>query len=202
MKKINFFKLSLTVFLVTFLMSVITYAKTTQENIAESVLRLHIIANSNRDEDQSLKLLVRDRILKDGKELFKNISSRKDAEKIIKENINYLKNIAENEIRKQGYSYKVQIQTGEFPFPVKIYDDIMLPSGKYMAVRIIIGEGKGENWWCVMYPPMCALDDITVKNGKEVLKQSLSGEDYRLISPENPPAKIRFKIVDFINSIM
>ena len=91
---------------------------------------------------------------------------------------------------------------GKFAFPVKFYDDIMLPSGQYNAVQIIIGEGKGRNWWCVMYPPMCSLDGITMDSGKEALKNSLSPKEYDMVSSHTPKAEIRFKIVDIINSFI
>ncbi|MBE7011763.1 MAG: stage II sporulation protein R [Ruminococcaceae bacterium] len=201
MKKINFFKAGIVIFGIILVFSIITYAKNTQKNIADSVLRLHVIANSNSKDDQELKLKVRDRLLSEGMNFFNKNMSLEDTKKYIIENNDEIRKIAEDEIRRNGYDYKVEIMVGEFAFPAKYYESIMLPSGKYDAVRVIIGEGKGENWWCVMYPPMCALDGITVKNGKNQLKKSLSGEEYRLISKKNPPTEIRFKIVDFINSV-
>ena len=202
MKKINLIKAGIVILGIIFVFSVVTYAKNIQNNIADNVLRLHIIANSNTENDQKLKLKVRDRFLKEGAEIFGADMRMEEAEKFIMKNRERLQEIARDEIRKNGYSYDVKIELGEFSFPAKFYDDIMLPSGKYRAVRIIIGEGKGENWWCVMYPPMCVIDDLTVKKGKKKLKESLSGEEYRVVSGENPPAEIRFKIVDIINSIM
>ena len=201
MRKINFFKAGFVIFVFIFIFSVVTYAKTMQNNIADSVLRLHILANSNSQADMELKLRVRDRIIEEGITVFDKNSNLAQAEQFVRENSDYIKKIAEDEIRKCGYSYSVRIIIDEFPFPARFYDSIMLPSGKYKAVRIIIGEGKGENWWCVMYPPMCVIDKVTVENGKQRLKNSLSGEEYRLISKETPPAEIRFKIVDVINSV-
>ncbi len=202
MKNINFLKAGIVIFGIIFTFSVVTYAKNTQKNIADSVLRLHIIANSNEKADQDLKLKVRDRLLKEGVDIFGENISPKDAELFIRKNKAKIQKIAEEEIKKNGYSYNVRIEVGEFPFPAKIYDSIMLPSGRYKALRVIIGEGKGENWWCVLYPPMCVIDKVTAESGKRQLEKSLSGEEFRMISKENPPAEIRFKIVDIINSIL
>lgn len=202
MKKINIYRLSVVIFTLILVVSAVTYAKITQSNIAKSVLRLHIIANSDANDDQALKIAVRDRVLNEARHLFENTVSADHAETVARKNIKYLKEIAEDEIKKHGYSYSAEVKVGEFAFPVKFYDDIMLPSGQYNAVRIIIGEGKGQNWWCVMYPPMCSLEGITMDSGKETLKNSLSREEYEMVSSHAPKAEIRFKIVDIINSFI
>ena len=111
--------------------------------LKENIVRLHIIANSNTPEDQGLKLSVRDRLLKEAK----NNPSLLTDEEIL--------TVCRNEIEKQGYHYPISLQRGFFDFPQKSYDNLTLPAGNYNAVRIVIGEGLGENWWCVMYPPLC-----------------------------------------------
>lgn len=202
MKKINIYRLSVVAFTLVLIVSAVTYAKITQKNIAESVLRLHVVANSDSEADQKLKMAVRDRVLKEAKEIFENVSSAKEAEKLAREKADFLETIANDELQKQGYNCLARVEIGEFAFPVKFYDDIMLPSGRYSAVKITIGEGKGRNWWCVMYPPMCSLEGITMDNGKESLKKSLSREEYEMISSKNKKAEVRFKIVDIINSVI
>lgn len=202
MKKISIYRLSVVIFTLILVVSAVTYAKITQSNIAKSVLRLHIVANSDTECDQRLKIAVRDRVLAEARHLFENTLSADHAQKVAKENIKYLEEIAKDEIEKQGYSYSAEVKVGKFAFPVKFYDDIMLPSGQYNAVQIIIGEGKGRNWWCVMYPPMCSLDGITMDSGKEALKNSLSPKEYDMVSSHTPKAEIRFKIVDIINSFI
>ncbi|MBR2915987.1 MAG: stage II sporulation protein R, partial [Clostridia bacterium] len=87
-------------------------------------------------------------------------------------------------------------------FPVKFYGDIMLPSGRYRALKITIGEGRGKNWWCVMYPPMCNIENLTIDSGKDKLKKALSDDEYRMISSSAPPCRVRFKIVDLVNSLL
>lgn len=199
MKKINIYRLAAAAFTFIMILSFITYGKATQSRIADSVLRLHIIAASDSDSDQKIKLLVRDRILKDAAFLFKNSKGATESLKIAKENIDFLTETANDELMRQGSSDRARIEIGEFPFPVKVYDNIMLPSGRYCAVRIIIGEGNGHNWWCVMYPPMCTIDGVTMDSGgKKKLKKSLSDSDYKIVSQK---AEVRFKIVDIINSI-
>ncbi len=202
MKKINIFRFSIIVFVSVMTISAVTYAKITQSNIANSVLRLHVVANSNQDCDQSLKLAVRDRILREATALFENTLSAEDAVQAAKNNLAFIQKIAEEEVKQQGYDYSVTAEVGKFPFPVKFYDDIMLPSGQYTAVKITIGKGKGRNWWCVMYPPMCSLEGITMDTGRKTLEKSLSREEYSMISSKNKKAEIRFKIVDMINSIL
>lgn len=202
MKKINSYRLSVVIFTVILVISAITYAKITQSNIADSVLRLHVIANSDSAADQQLKIAVRDRVLKEAQNLFENTSSADEAKKAAEKNIKFLEKTTKDELKKRGYDYEVSVEVGEFAFPVKFYDDIMLPSGQYRAVRIIIGEGKGRNWWCVMYPPMCSIDGITMDSGREKLKGALSDDEYAMVSSKNKGAEIRFKIVDIINSII
>ena len=85
---------------------------------------------------------------------------------------------------------------------MKFYGDIMLPSGKYRALKITIGEGAGENWWCVMYPPMCNIENLTIESGKDKLKNALDSDEYRMISSFSAPCRIRFKIVDLVNSLL
>ncbi len=202
MKKINIYRLSVVLFTLVLVISMITYAKMTQEDIAKAVLRLHVVANSNSEDDQKLKIAVRDRVLKEAGSLFEDISSAENAELTARENIAFLEAAARDEIRKRGYDYQVKVEIGEFAFPVKFYDDIMLPSGKYRAIRITIGKGEGRNWWCVMYPPMCSIDGITMDKGRKKLEENLSGNAYEMVASKNKKAEIRFKLVDIINSFL
>ncbi len=202
MKKINFLRLTIVLIVLYLTFFVITYAKTTQENIASSVLRLHIIGSSNSALDQNLKLMVRDKVLEGAKYVFETSNSLEDAKKIAKENIDLITEIATKTLRENNCYDSVQVKISKEAFPAKFYGDIMLPSGRYNAVKIIIGEGRGENWWCVMYPPMCNIENLTIDSGKDTLKEALSKEDYRIISSSSIPAQIRFKIVDLVNSIL
>jgi len=125
------------------------------EDIRQNLLRLHVIASGDTQKEQELKLKIRDAILSAGADIFSEnddlIKARSKAEK----NIEKLQSIAESTLRSNGYTYPVEIEVAECYFPTRQYENITLPAGKYNAIRVIIGEGKGKNWWCVMFPPMC-----------------------------------------------
>ncbi len=183
-----------------------TYATRISRDISESVVRLHVIAHSNDPADQNLKLKVRDRILKEAPLIFETSSSPNEAFRYAKQNSKLISRIAGDEIQKHGFDYDVNVRIGQFPFPTKVYNDIMLPSGKYNAVRIEIGSAKGENWWCVMYPPLCFTDSAVSisEESRNQLKASLSSEEYNLITGKDTgaiPVEIRFKIVEIFHEL-
>lgn len=199
--KSRFFALMLTLTLLfSFLMS---YAKSTGSNIANAVVRLHVVANSNSDFDQSLKLKVRDKILADASHILGTSNSAADALCTAKYNSGLVQEIAETEIRNSGFDYPVKVSVGEFPFPTKVYGDIALPSGKYNAVRVEIGEAAGENWWCVMYPPLCFTDGVVATDSmKKQLENDLSPADYNLITQtDSVPVEVRFRIVEIFQNL-
>jgi len=125
------------------------------DNIRSNVLRLHIIANSDSEQDQQLKLAVRDAVLEQTSELFTTAYSRNDAEKAVADNLDKLNSIAQCIIKSRGFDYKTEVMLVNMFFETRQYGNIIMPAGRYDAVRIIIGEGKGKNWWCVMFPPLC-----------------------------------------------
>lgn len=124
----------------------------------DNIIRFHVIANSDSKPDQELKLEVRDRILEEVGEEFDSSKNIDESRKIIEENLNKIKNIAEDQIKKEGKDYKVEVSLGNDKFPTKTYGDLTLPAGEYEALKVVIGEGKGKNWWCVMFPPLCFVD--------------------------------------------
>jgi len=204
MKYINKTRFLALFFSLTLLFTILfTYANGTGKNISDSVVRLHILANSNSETDQNLKLKVRDRILAETSQLFCRSEHPDEALAIAQENIIAIKAIAEDEIRRQGFDYPVSVHIGESAFPTKVYGDIALPAGKYKSVRIEIGNARGENWWCVMYPPLCFTDGIlsVPSDAKEKLKNNLSSSDYDLISQKSTPIKFKFKIVEIFQNI-
>lgn len=123
------------------------------------IVRLHILANSDSAEDQALKLKVRDEILNSvNKKSESSENNEKNIEELVKQNKNKFLKIARDTIRKNGYDYDVCAVTGVFDFPARQYGNLYFPKGRYNALKIIIGSGKGHNWWCVMYPPLCFTD--------------------------------------------
>lgn len=129
-----------------------------QPTEGDNLIRLHVIANSDSPEDQALKLQVRDRLLLTFGEAFREVRSMEQARDIIEANLAELEQTACAEINSQGFSYPVEAQLGIYPFPTRVYGDSVYPAGDYEALRVVIGEGQGANWWCVMFPPLCFVD--------------------------------------------
>ncbi len=167
----------------------------TSENISNEVFRLHILANSDSEEDQKLKLKVRDRILESSQDLFLNCSSLDDVISVSENNIDYFKNQADRCIQENGYNYDVSVYVDKEYFNTREYDEITLPSGIYNALKIEIGEAKGHNWWCVMFPAIClpAVSDDEINN-------ILTDEEIDLINSNNK-YEVRFKIVEIYEKI-
>lgn len=197
------------IFLLTFLLFIYTticafsYAQNVSTDIANSVFRLHVIANSDSEQDQNLKYKVRDKLLSYMNEICKDTTSKEEAIKIATEHKEDFKNIALATIKENGYSYDVNINIGNFEFPTKQYGDISLPAGYYDALRVEIGEAKGQNWWCVMFPPLCFVDvstGVVPEESKEVLEDNLSEEEFALVSDKNDAGiQFKFKLLELFN---
>ncbi len=179
----------------------ISYAQNVSTDIANSVFRLHVIANSDSEEDQNLKYIVRDNLLNYMNSLCKDCKTKQEAISIVEENKDNFKQIAVDTITEQGYSYSVNINIGNFEFPTKNYGDISLPAGFYDALRVEIGEARGQNWWCVMFPPLCFVDissGVVPDDSKELMENNLSEEEFALISDKsNQEIKFKFKLLEF-----
>lgn len=181
--------------------SAFSYAKSVSYNISDSVFRLHVIANSDSEEDQNLKYKVRDNLLNYMNTLCANCSSKEEAIRIVKQNKDEFKEIALQTIRENNYSYDVNINIGNFEFPTKTYGDISLPAGYYDALRVEIGEAKGKNWWCVMFPPLCFVDvssGVVPEESKEIIQNNLSEEEFALVSDNSSDdIQFKFKLIEF-----
>ena len=183
--------------------SAYSYASSISSDLSKSVFRLHVIANSDSDEDQSLKLQVRDKLLDYMNSITANVRSKNDAIKIAQDHQKDFQIIAEQTILDKGYSYPVTVEIGNYEFPTKQYGDITLPSGYYDALRVKIGKASGHNWWCVMFPPLCFVDvtsGIVPDSSKEQLKENMSSEDYSIISNDNSVTEFKFKIVELFKN--
>ncbi len=181
-----------------------SYAQTVSQELSDSVFRLHVIANSNSTEDQNLKYIVRDNLIKYMNNICGNCSDKEEAIKLVNENIPNFQKIAEDTIKENGFNYPVSIEIGNFEFPTKTYGDISLPAGYYDALKVQIGEAKGQNWWCVMFPPLCFIDvtsGVVPDESKENLQENMSNEDYALISDnDTPEIKFKFKLLEFFTN--
>lgn len=182
---------------------------TASEDYKNKLIRFHVIANSDSDEDQNLKLKVRDAVIDYLQPKLELSSSIEESETIIKSEYKELENISKNIILENGYKYDVSVGIDYSTFPTKQYSNVVLPAGEYKALRIIIGEGKGKNWWCVMFPPLCFVDEqssIIDTDTDEKLREVLTEEEYELIAQNNKKqvnkVEVKFKIVEILQNIM
>ncbi len=163
-------------------------------NLTDDVFRFHILANSDSGSDQALKLYVRDRVLKYTEPLFKSSRSRAEAERKAMENLQQIANAAQKAVYERGYNYQVCAELRNMHFDIRNYGDITMPSGDYDALRITIGEGKGHNWWCVMYPSLC----VGAASDYKELRKKTSCSEYEVMTDKTV---FRFKIVEYFQNI-
>ena len=165
-----------------------------ESEIYSDVLRLHVIASSDSEADQALKLLVRDAVLMEAQTLLDGVYDRKKAESIISENLDLFKATAEKAIRENGYDYPVSVELGKEEYPTKSYESCCFPAGEYTSLRILIGEAAGQNWWCVLFPPLCL---SAATDADAFASVGITDGQYQIITEsENPKYKIRFKILE------
>ncbi len=187
----------LAAFIITCVVGTMSFASACEE-IRSSVLRMHVVANSDSEEDQCLKLKVRDAVLEAGKEYFDNSESAAQAEEKLVPVKDELERVAKKVVEENGYDYDVKVNIGNAYFPTKTYDgDVTLPAGEYEAVNVIIGSGQGHNWWCVMFPPMC----LPAAESDTELNEVLSEREYEIVK-SNPKFEPRFKIVEWYEKII
>ena len=188
------------------LLSAYSYVNAVSNNLADSVFRLHVIANSDSEEDQNLKYKVRDSLIGYMNTLTNDMNTKDEVIKIAGKHIQDFKDIAQNVVKENGYNYEVNVEIGDFSFPTKTYGDISFPSGFYDALKVEIGKAEGQNWWCVMFPPLCFVDvssGVVPEESKENLEANLGDEEYSIISDseENGLTSIKFKIIEFFENI-
>lgn len=181
------------------------YVTAVSSGISDSVFRLHVIANSDSDEDQALKLKVRDSLLEYMNSLCSSTSSKEEAMRIANEHIDDFTKIAQDVIAQNGYDYSVDVSVGSCDFPTKEYGDVSLPAGTYDALRVRIGSASGHNWWCVMFPPLCFVDvssGIVPDESKEILHDTMSDEEYDLVTSSDSDSELtfKFKLVEFFEN--
>lgn len=185
-----FIKSACIAFVLTVIYSLIPFQAECAD-ISDEVFRLHILANSDNEEDQNLKLKVRDRVLEYTETLFKNAGSKEEAESIISDNLQNISNTAYAEVLDNGYDYKVKAEITNMYFTTRYYENYTLPSGMYDALRITIGSGNGHNWWCVMYPSICiSTEEEQDKKAKEVFDTT----QYDIV--KNEKYQYKFKVVE------
>lgn len=194
MKKFKLFEISLFAGLLIAIIFSITGFASTCEEIRGDVLRLHVIANSDSEEDQQLKLKVRDAVLKAGKNIFNGSVTKENAEEKIENEKEILIKAAKKVIKENGFDYDVDITVTDEYFNTRTYENVTLPAGKYKAVRVLIGESAGKNWWCVMFPPLC------IPAAETNIDLYFSDKEVKLVET-NPKYEVRFKIIEIYESI-
>jgi stage II sporulation protein R len=194
-------------FLLVIFILCIVYGGTAQGKIADNVVRLHIVANSDKQTDQELKLKVRDAILTHMHEKYPDGADRKEAADYLKSSLPLIKQIASDVMKENGSDESVNVKYGVYAFPTKEYDGLALPAGMYEAIRVELGEAKGQNWWCIMFPPLCVADASSLRLDEQAmsrLRQEIGDDNYRLITDitnkGNVPVKIKFRIIELVES--
>ncbi len=166
-------------------------------DISSNVLRVHILANSDSEEDQNLKLKVRDALITKSEMLFEDAHSKEEAIAVTSENLPELLNTAKSVILSEGYDYDVSAKIDNIYFDTRYYEDVTMPGGYYDALQIRIGEAKGKNWWCVMYPSLCLFS----ASKSETLDSDLSTKQYEIVKSEGE-YEFRFRILEIFYSII
>ena len=207
MKKAGYFLLVL-----FFVFGIINYVYISADkelaDVSDKLVRLHVVANSDSIEDQDLKRKVRDEVIKEMAPNFEGLKDVNEVKQVIAENLGLIEHIAAKVVAEHNKDYNVKAVLSNFDFPTKVYGNLTLPAGNYQALKIVLGKGEGQNWWCVMFPPLCFIDiahGVVPEQTMEQLKQSLSEEEYRLLtsakSEEEVPVKLKFKVVEIAKNM-
>ena len=165
-------------------------------NIRQEVLRLHVLANSDSKEDQELKMKIRDQLVAHGAGILDGAENESEAAETARLHIETFKRVAEDTARREGYDYTIKVEVADCYFDTRAYEQVTLPAGWYEALRVVIGKGEGQNWWCVMFPPMC----IPAAEESAELDGVLSDEQLEIVE-NGPKYEIKFKSVEIFEKI-
>ena len=171
-----------------------------QQELADSMIRFHVIANSDTEEDQALKLAVRDRVLEEAEGLYPEGATLEQAQAALEGHLNTLAAAGREVVEEQGYDYPVSARLEDCWFPTKEYEDFALPAGNYTALRVTIGEGKGQNWWCVAFPPLC------LGAASETVDQALEAgyftpDQGALVTGDGEQYVLKFKAMELLGEV-
>lgn len=188
---------------VTLIFSVKSYSERVSREISDAVIRFHVLANSDEEFDQQLKLKVRDEILLYISDDMKNFTNRDEAELYLNSHKDEISAVAEKVIKSEGFDYSVRTELSDERYPVRYYGNAVFPEGNYKSLRVMIGSGEGHNWWCVMYPPLCLNGESLEYADTDLLKEVLTedGYDVVVLSSDNAIPEMKFKVVEWWNSI-
>jgi stage II sporulation protein R len=173
--------------------------------VTNGLLRLHVVANSDSPEDQALKLRVKDRIISEIGGLVSGMETKEEILEFLHGNMRYIEDTAAREVEEAKKDYGVRAEVGYFTFPTKSYGSLALPAGNYQALRIVLGEGGGSNWWCVMFPPLCFVDTknaVALERDQQRVRDMLAGEGHETPpgteGMDKVPVRVRFKLLEMV----
>ena len=172
-----------------------------EAEIYDSVIRLHVLANSDSDEDQALKLKVRDAILEITAPLVSDCTDQEEAKARLEAHRGELEAAARKVILEQGYDYPVSIAFDTESYPRRTYDSVCFPAGDYLSMRVCIGDAEGQNWWCCLFPPLClGTSSVSSKDAEEAFVDAgMTPTQYKIITESNKPVyKVRFKLLEIL----
>ena len=176
-----------------------------EEEIYDTVVRLHVVANSDSDEDQALKLKVRDSIIEVVTPAVKECRTQDEAIEAIEAIMPEIEERARETVRKEGSNYEVKVLLGEEYYPTKKYETCAFPEGEYVSLRVLLGEGEGQNWWCCLFPPLClsaATGSTDESNEDAFISVGLTPDQYKIITESNSPKyKVRFKFLEVFGKL-
>ncbi|MCL2404965.1 MAG: stage II sporulation protein R [Defluviitaleaceae bacterium] len=177
------------------------YSATTQRDIAENVIRFHVLAHSDEYVDQVIKDIVRKEVLAEFEYLLNSTSNVKESRQLLQAELPSIQAHAQAVVHKLGFDYQVNARIDKTFFPTQVYGELSFPPGVYEALQISIGDGIGRNWWCLMFPPLCFVDMTGTETGRQQLADTVSDESFRLLTHQeqdaNPTMEVRFRIVEW-----
>lgn len=168
-----------------------------QTELSDKLIRFHVIANSDSESDQSMKLYVRDAITSKLEVLLENAETKEQAEKIIAEELVEIRSDAQTAVYEYGGKYEVQVSLEVENYPTRKYDTFTLPAGEYTSLKIIIGNGGGRNWWCVVFPPVC----FTAATDDELSEMDFSDSEVDFITGQGKEYEFRFKLIEQLEAV-
>lgn len=188
-----FMKVLISTFILMVTLTLVPFESTCKE-LNEDVFRLHILANSDSSFDQKLKLSVRDEVINNISPLYNDIENKEEAKVITENNLSLIEDIAKEVLSQNGVNYEVEARVTNKFFDTRYYDDFTMPAGMYDTLEISIGEGKGKNWWCVMYPSLCV-----GASSKTSMSEDLTDDELEVITADD--IEFKFKVVEYFEKI-
>lgn len=176
-----------------------------QKDLAKQILRFHVLGNSDSEEDQNVKLYVKEGLITYLAPLLKDCTGKEDTTRVLMAHLTDIEAEASRLLAMKGYYYGASANLGKSNFPIKVYGDITLPAGEYDALKIELGKAKGRNWWCILFPNLCFVDatyTVIPTDSKMQLKALLTEEEYTaIIKEEKPNVVVKFKLWDFLSKL-